>query len=115
MSEEANEFAAIYAFVKTIPAGKVMSYGQVGREVGQNARTVGWAMAGVLDTDVPWQRVVGADGKMPIGKRGAFLENEQRKRLEQESVTFKENGAVDMARHQVGNESGPAEALTLEL
>jgi len=63
-----KDFEAIYQVVRAIPRGRVMSYGQVGSLAGSTARTVGWAMANVPD-DVPWQRVVGADGKLPIAKR----------------------------------------------
>ena len=70
-----------------------MSYGQVGRESGCSARTVGWAMANVQD-DVPWQRVVGADGYLRIGRRSVALQEAQRRLLEREGVTFSENGCV---------------------
>ena len=78
-----------------------MSYGQVGREAGCSPRTVGWAVANVQD-DVPWQRVVGADGYLRIGRRSVALQEAQRKLLEREGVAFLENGCVDMRRHQVG-------------
>ena len=99
--DDREYFEAIHAVVRAIPSGKVMSYGQVGQETGCAARTVGWALANVTD-DVPWQRVVGADGYLRIGKRSVVLQQAQRTLLEREGVTFKENGCVDMARHQVG-------------
>ncbi len=105
-------FQSIYETVCAIPPGQVMSYGQVGQEVGCSARTVGWAMANALDGDVPWQRVVGADGYLRIGRRSVALQDVQRKLLEREGVTFKENGCVDMACHQVGGAHPPE---TLEL
>ncbi len=101
--DDRQYFEAIYEVVRAIPPGQVMSYGQVGREAGSAARTVGWAMANVQD-DVPWQRVVGADGYLRIGRRSVALQDAQRKLLEREGVTFAENGCVNMARHQVGNE-----------
>lgn len=44
-----------------IPAGRVASYGDIGRNLGVNPRQVGRVMAR-LDDDVPWWRVVYADG-----------------------------------------------------
>ena len=104
--DDRQYFEAIYVVVRAIPPGRVMSYGQVGRETGCSARTVGWAVANVQD-DVPWQRVVGADGYLRIGRRSVALQDAQRKLLEREGVTFLENGCVNMARHQVGADPPP--------
>jgi methylated-DNA-protein-cysteine methyltransferase related protein len=94
----ANEFSAIYARVRAIPPGTVMSYGEVGQAVGASARTVGWAMTMALDDGssepIPWFRVVGADGRLPIAKRSPEAAKEQRERLEAEGVRFSENGAI---------------------
>ncbi|MHC5701965.1 MGMT family protein [Streptomyces tirandamycinicus] len=46
--------------VLAIPAGSVASYSDIGRRIGVGPRQVGRAM-GLLD-DVPWWRVVHADG-----------------------------------------------------
>ena len=93
----------VHARVRLIPPGQVMSYGQVGDEVGCSAREAGWAMNQAPDAeDVPWQRVVGSDGRLRIGKRSPYLAQRQRELLEAEGVAFKENGDVDMAKHQAG-------------
>lgn len=47
--------------VAAIPAGRVMTYGDIGARIGAGARQVGRAM-GLLDGTVPWWRVVHADG-----------------------------------------------------
>ncbi|GAB4463737.1 MAG: hypothetical protein OHK0029_32880 [Armatimonadaceae bacterium] len=88
-----KEFDAIYHFVRTIPAGKVMSYGDVGRAVGATPRTVGWAMSQVVDEKtaddpVPWHRVVGADGYLRIARRSPELKRLQKELLEAEGVGF---------------------------
>jgi methylated-DNA-protein-cysteine methyltransferase-like protein len=93
---------AVYAFVRTIPAGKVVTYGQVAEMVegvALTARQAGQIM-NASPPDVPWQRVVGAGGHLPIGKRSPSLKNRQRELLENEGVAFLPNGCVDMARHQ---------------
>ena len=89
--------------VRLIPAGWVMSYGQVGDAVGCSAREAGWAMNQIADEDeAPWQRVVGSDGYLRIAKRSPAWAARQRALLEGEGVTFKPNTCVDMARHQWG-------------
>lgn len=47
--------------VLAIPAGSVASYGDIGRRIGVGPRQVGRAMS-LLDENVPWWRVVYADG-----------------------------------------------------
>jgi len=108
----------VHARVRLIPPGQVMSYGQVGDEVGCSAREAGWAMNQAHGGDVPWQRVVGSDGYLRIGRRSPELMQEQRKLLEGEGVTFKENGCVDMRKHQggvIGKAAPAAPADTLDL
>ena len=94
-------FQQVYRVVRQIPPGKVLTYGQIATLVGAPylARQVGWAMHG-CPPGLPWQRVVGAGGKILINSfstgEGPFL---QRKLLEIEGVRF--NGkCVDMKVHQ---------------
>ena len=47
--------------VRSIPPGRVMSYGDIGDVIGVGARQVGRAMTLISD-GVPWWRVVYADG-----------------------------------------------------
>ena len=105
--------------VREIPAGQVMSYGQVGDAVGCSAREAGWAMNQIADqNEAPWQRVVGSDGTLRIAKRSAAWAERQRALLESEGVAFKPNGCVDMAKHQSGTlnkETGKTETLELGL
>lgn len=110
----------VHARVRQIPPGQVMSYGQVGDKVGCSAREAGWAMNQALGDEVPWQRVVGSDGYLRIGRRSPDLMQKQRELLEAEGVTFKENGCVDMAKHQAGvigkpTSDTPPETLDLGL
>lgn len=89
--------AAIRKTVRQIPRGKVATYGQVAaaagyplyhRQVVQVLRKAGNAL--------PWQRVVGAGGRIKLQREAAF---EQRTRLELEGVRFR-GRAVDMAECQ---------------
>lgn len=114
--DELQALEMVHARVRLIPPGRVMSYGQVGDAVGVSARKTGWAMQQAPDeTDVPWQRVVGSDGYLRIGRRSAFLMARQRALLEAEGVAFRPNGTVDMARHQDGVAGKPEAVATLDL
>ncbi|MDX1934928.1 MAG: MGMT family protein [Capsulimonadales bacterium] len=90
---EMARFESIFAYVRRIPAGKVLSYGEVGRAVGETARTVGWAMSG-CPNDVPWHRVVGADGALRTARRSPETYAEQKARLLAEGVEFDNAGRV---------------------
>ncbi len=86
----------VYEIVRQIPHGKVMSYGQVAEQVsGTTARQVGRWMA-VAPEDVPWWRVVGADGALRIRRRDPMLAQLQRAYLESEGVAFDSEGRVLM-------------------
>lgn len=94
---------AVYAVVRQIPAGRVATYGQVADMVEGlrvSAREVG-AIMNESPPDVPWQRVVGAGGHLPIGKRSPALKMRQRELLESEGVAFLPNECVDMSRFQL--------------
>jgi methylated-DNA-protein-cysteine methyltransferase related protein len=96
--EAQSHFPRIYEVVKQVPWGKVTTYGAVAQIVGAgcDARLVGYAMAGVNDPEVPWQRVINARGMIsPRAGHGAEI---QRKRLEAEGVEFDERGRIDFDR-----------------
>lgn len=89
----------IYATVRRIPPGKVASYGQIARLLGnpRAARSVGWALHNLPEgSDVPWQRVINAQGIISLdahGPGGAI----QRAMLEEEGIEFDEQGRVDLS------------------
>lgn len=86
----------IYGIVRQIPAGKVITYGDIARLIGrpQNSRMVGHTLKGATcTTNLPCHRVVSANGRL------APCWAEQRRLLEAEGVTFKKNGCVDMQRY----------------
>ncbi|TMF63988.1 MAG: MGMT family protein [Chloroflexi bacterium] len=94
MRAEAGEAwpRAVYAVVRRIPAGRVATYGLVGMVAGRPlaARAVGNALRHCDDPEVPFHRVVHADG-LPAFAR-------HRTRLRREGVVFI-GPRVDMARH----------------
>lgn len=87
----------ILAVVEEIPAGKVASYGQIARLIGRerNPRLVGKVLSmAEFYGSYPCHRVVNHGGRTVPGWA------EQRALLEQEGVTFKENGCVNMKEHR---------------
>ena len=91
-------FSKIYALTRKIPQGKVASYGQIARALGMphGARTVGWAMHDCPE-DVPWHRVVNAQGK--ISARPTLGFHTQRARLKSEGVRFDREGKIDLKKY----------------
>ena len=54
----------VYAVVRLVPRGRVVCYGDLAELFGVGPRMVGRVMAGLDEPDVPWWRVVRADGGM---------------------------------------------------
>src|SRR5580692_10388576 len=80
----------VYALVKKIPRGRVVTYGQLAKalRLRGGARTAGHAMAACPSGQgVPWHRVVGAGGRLLIREPYASL---QRKLLESEGLQLAE-------------------------
>ncbi len=88
-------FEQVYGIVEKIPYGKVVSYGQLAWMLGspRAARQVGWAMRCCPD-ELPWQRVVKADGEITGGEYAEL----RRARLEAEGIPFLPDGRVDMEK-----------------
>ena len=71
--------------VRSVPPGRVTTYGDLWPGA---PRAAGAVLAETHDPDVPWQRIVRADGSLPKGAR-------QRELLEAEGVPFR-GQRVDM-------------------
>ncbi len=50
--------------------------------------------------EVPWHRVVGAGGTLPVGKRSPEYALKQKAMLANEGVAFRKSGAIDMEKSQ---------------
>ena len=96
-----STFVKIYDIVAQIPSGKVATYGQIAAMAGmpRGARVVGWAMQSAPEyLMLPCHRVVSKTGK--LAPEYAFGGQEiQRALLEQEGISFKTNGAIEMEKH----------------
>ena len=92
----ARHFPRIYAVVRKVPVGRVVSYGMVAALIDRcTPRIVGYAMASVPEgSDVPWHRVINSQGRISL-REGAEL---QRRLLEAEGVVFDERDRVDLKR-----------------
>lgn len=95
---------AVCAVLETISPGQVATYGDVARQVGITPRLAGREVGRVPD-DVPWWRVVRADGT-PADCRGGTAAA----RLASEGVPIK-NCRVDLARARNSGGAGVPSAL----
>lgn len=99
-------YEQVWTLVRQVPQGKVVTYGQIAQMIPLPAgmdpqeykafgpRWVGDAMA-ACPTDVPWQRVINAQGKIS-DRPGSQT---QRHRLEQEGIVFV-NDKVNLKLYQ---------------
>ncbi len=81
-------FARVYALVRRIPRGRVASYGSIARALGMRA------LAACGD-DVPWHRVVNAQGNISWRPTGGY--QLQRDLLRHEGVRFA-RGRIDLQK-----------------
>lgn len=86
--------------VKQIPHGKVATYGQIATLAGyyRQARQVGFALHAIPSDDIPWHRVINAQGKISLNlEMGGAV---QRKLLENEGVVFSPVGIITLKEFQ---------------
>ena len=98
-----NELAPlILTVVAQIPYGKVASYGQVARLAGlaKHARLVGYVLKHLdASSEIPWHRVVNAQGKISTQRCNEKSENIQQLKLAAENV-FVVNGRISLKQYQ---------------
>lgn len=90
----------VITIVRNIPAGQVMTYGQVALLAGnpQAARAVGGILRNAPNAlDLPWQRVINAQGGISTYKIGSG--ELQRALLEHEGVVVHDD-RVDLTRYR---------------
>ena len=100
-------YQKVYAVVAQIPAGKVTSYGRIAEMIGATgaARQVGYAMSALKNRSddptygsIPWQRVVGHDGRIVI-KGSEHSRHYQAELLEEEGIELGDHLTVDMDQY----------------
>jgi methylated-DNA-protein-cysteine methyltransferase-like protein len=96
-----SAWSQVYEIVRSIPRGRVMSYGQVAELCPRplTPRAVGWALHD-CPTDVPWHRVVNAGGGCSTDRLGGASVGRQRSLLEAEGVEFSAAGKLDLRRYR---------------
>ena len=91
----------VYKIVRTIPVGRVMTYGQIASILGEGytPRTVGFVMHGAETKETPWQRVINSQGACSTGKMTVPV-NLQQQILEDEGVIFDGKDRCDLNVYQ---------------
>jgi methylated-DNA-protein-cysteine methyltransferase related protein len=93
----------IYRVVARIPSGTIATYGQVAdlAGLGGKARLVGYALFRIpIPADVPWHRVINAQGEISYSltrEGGDYL---QRSLLEDEGIVFTKQGKIDLKTYR---------------
>jgi methylated-DNA-protein-cysteine methyltransferase related protein len=98
-----RRYEAIYELVRQIPVGQVATYGQIGDLLGLygHARQVGYAMFRVPpDSDIPWHRVINAQGMVSRSPLRQGSDELQRILLEQEGIVFDAQDRIDLQRYR---------------
>lgn len=110
-----NFFERVYKIVRTIPRGRVATYGQIARLAGKPhaARMVGWAMSSSSPKQpVPWHRVVGAGGRVVIAKAIQYSQI-QKNLLQREGIKFR-GECIIMSQFQWRRGLSPRELKRLD-
>ena len=91
----------VYEIVRRIPAGRVMTYGQIADMLGEGytARTVGFVMHSADEETTPWHRVINSQGGCSTG-RVILPPDKQQRMLEAEGVEFNARGRCDLGRYR---------------
>ena len=81
--------------VEKVPYGRVSTYGDIATILGSPrvARQVGFALSALDQDDVPWHRIINAQGRIS-GKGDTIRATMQRQFLESEGVKFDERMRV---------------------
>jgi methylated-DNA-protein-cysteine methyltransferase-like protein len=98
VNAESNFYGRVYAVVRRVPRGRVVTYGDVALMLGAPSapRAVGYALRHLpADTDVPWWRVINHKGAITYKGRGASADL-QRRLLEHEGVRFGADDRTDL-------------------
>ena len=89
----------VVKIIKSIPSGKVMTYGQIAKVAGspRGARQVVRILHSMSGKhNLPWHRVVNAKGEIAIADEESAYS--QRAMLKEEGVCFRTNGLVDLEK-----------------
>lgn len=104
LEKSSSVFEQVYKIVLQIPLGKVATYGQISRLLGErlSAAGVGWAMKATPNDNrkIPWHRVVNSRGGISTEKLLNFAPSLQQHLLESEGIIFNQQGFIDLKNFQ---------------
>lgn len=93
-----TEFTSrLLSIIKSIPSGKVITYGRVAEMAGnpRAARQVAWALKVYSNNySLPWHRIINAKGVISLKKGQGF--ELQKALLEEEGVFVRDDGSIDL-------------------
>ena len=101
MSKSLSFHERIIEVIKSIPRGKVATYGQIAEMAGnpRASRQVSWVLNSSSEkAQLPWHRVINRMGKISL-KAGQGYEL-QKALLEKEKVVFDLYDRIDLAKYQ---------------
>jgi methylated-DNA-protein-cysteine methyltransferase-like protein len=98
---EDSFFETVKEIIKSIPAGKVATYGQIARYAGnpQGARQVAWVLHSYSRKEnLPWHRVINSKGGISLPHGSGY--EMQKALLEKEGVIFGNHDVIDLKKYQ---------------
>ncbi len=108
---------AVLKVVRLVPAGKVVSYGQVAAYIGapRAARQVGWAMRSLEGApDFAWWRVLNNAGRISIKGNKFNSAHQQKELLEAEGVVVSRDFSLDIEAYRFRPKPSRLKSLALE-
>jgi len=93
----------VWLAVAQIPPGRLATYGQIAELIGAYgcARQVGWALRRLpLPSEVPWQRVVNAQGRISLSLSREGSDWMQRDLLIAEGIPVDAEGRLPLAQYR---------------
>ena len=94
-------YQRVIDIIKSIPAGKVATYGQIAAYAGnyRAARQVAFILhSSSRKENLPWHRVVNSKGSISLKPSHGY--EIQKKLLKKEGIIFKKNNCIDLKRFQ---------------
>ncbi len=100
--EETSFKDLVIEIIKSIPYGKVTTYGTVATLAGspRSAREVGYLLHSLTEKhNLPWQRVINKKGFISIRGNDVNMKNLQKSLLDEEGVAVSEDFMVDLKKY----------------